>query len=132
MELLTLKRVSHTAEGTCGVLLFNQFPIIVTLENPWLENIRSFSCIPPGQYVCKPYSSNRFPITFQVMDVPKRSCIIFHKGNTIEDTRGCILTGSKFGTLKNKLAVLESRRAFKIFTELVSSWDSFLLNVLWS
>lgn len=132
MELLTLKRVSYEAEGTYGILLFEQIPLVLTLENPWLDNIRSISCIPSGQYLCMPYFSNRFPGTFQVMDVSERTNIIFHKGNVVGDTRGCILLGSRFGTLDGKAAILESRRAFKAFMNLVDSWDSFLLNILWT
>lgn len=132
MELVTLKRLSHNSEGTCGVLLFNQAPVILTLENPWLENVRNISCIPTGLYECKKYSSKRIPQTFQVTNVRERTSILFHKGNTQDDSRGCILTGTKFGTLNGKLAVLESREAFRKFRKLVCDWDKFLLNILWT
>lgn len=132
MELLTLKRVSHNIEGTYGVLLFNNEPLLVTLENPWLENAKTISCVLSGQYICTPYSSSRFPHTFEVINVPNRTNILFHKGNTMDDTRGCILTGTRFGRLNHKSAVLDSRGAFQRFINLVGSWDKFALNVLWS
>ncbi len=131
LELLTLKRISHDVQGTYGVLLFAQKPIILTLENPWLENRKSISCVPSGQYLCERYSSQRFPSTYQVTNVPGRTNIIFHKGNTMEDTRGCILTGSKFGIIKGDTAILDSRTAFKMFMNTVDNLDSFLLNIMW-
>jgi hypothetical protein len=50
-----------------------------------------------------------------VLDVPNRSDILFHAGNTKNDTRGCILLGLMFGTLGTQAAILSSRSAMAAF-----------------
>ena len=131
MELLTLKRITYNLEGTHGVIIFRREPLVVTMENPWIDNMIDYSCIPMGQYVCKRYSSERFSDTFEITNVPERTHIVFHKGNTSKDTQGCILVGSEFGVLYEKPAILRSRDAFKKFMKFTREWESFLLNIVW-
>ena len=68
-----------------------------TLENPWLNNQRNISCIPDGRYDVRirlaRESATRDYIHLLVQEVPERSYILFHIGNTAKDTRGCILVG---------------------------------------
>jgi hypothetical protein len=52
---------------------------------------------------------------YQVCDVPDRSHILIHAGNTNEDTHGCILLGLMYGTLGTETAVISSRAAFANF-----------------
>ena len=56
-------------------------------------------------------------MTYEVLDVPDRSLILFHAGNTISDSRGCILLGERVGALGEKRAVLNSREAVKKFMD---------------
>ena len=100
MRALTLKRVNNSVQGKAGVLIENEIPLMLTLERPWINNHDSISCIPEGSYVCKRIVSPKFGDTFQVTDVEGRSEILFHKGNTIEDSHGCILLGSSFAHFK--------------------------------
>lgn len=49
--------------------------------------------IPAGVYSAYGQTSPKFGTTKLYLNVPGRSGILFHGGNTTEDTRGCILTG---------------------------------------
>ena len=65
-----------------------------TLERPWRGNQPNESCIPGGDYTCVRRVSQRFGSTFEVRDVPGRTDILFHRGNFVADTHGCILVGA--------------------------------------
>lgn len=93
---LTLKRISWSVLGTHGVLFMGAKPLCVTLELPWRDNNHDTSCIPVGRYRCTKYSGSRFRDVFAVRDVPGRSGVLIHSGNSLNDTRGCILVGQTF------------------------------------
>lgn len=95
---LTLKRIAHRADGTFGVLLADGAPFAVSLERPWRDNLKGESCIPTGEYTCVRVNSPKFGATWLVRDVPGRSEILFHAGNTFADSHGCILVAEKFAT----------------------------------
>ncbi len=125
--MITLKRIAQDEEGTFGVLLDNGAPFALTAENPWAGNRPEVSCIPRGRYTCRRMRSPRFGETFAVASVPGRTHILFHRGNTPEDTRGCILVGNRFGTLKGNVAVLSSREAFRELMERLEGKEKFNL-----
>lgn len=117
---MRISRVGYTINGTFGVLLdANDYPVCVTLENPWKDNQPSVSCIPAGSYEAMPVNSPKFGPTWEVIDVEGRTHILFHKGNTHLDTHGCILVGSRYGQLSGIPAVLESNTAF---VHLMAEW----------
>lgn len=120
MKQLRLVRVSEYDGATLGVLCIDDVPEFVTLEDAWRDNERQISCIPVGRYTIKPRVSPKFGNTWQVMDVPERSHILFHAGNTHKDTHGCILLGLQFGRLGNETAILASRSAFLQFLQKMS------------
>jgi hypothetical protein len=66
-----------------------------TLELPWLNNARSISCIPEGQYIAIKHPSPKFKQSFWLQDVPGRSEILCHAGNFTREIRGCILPGKR-------------------------------------
>ena len=70
-----------------------------TLELPYKDNQRSISCIPAGEYSARlrypRESGSRDYLHILVKDVPNRDYILFHRGNTAKDSRGCILVGLK-------------------------------------
>jgi hypothetical protein len=110
---IELVRYAHTAQGVLGRL--NEW---YSLENRWLDNRRQVSCIPVGEYELRPARFNRGGYaTWEVVDVPGRSNILFHIGNTDKDTHGCILPGMAVGVLSGRLAVLRSREAFGQFMD---------------
>ena len=94
---LLLIRDTHTDTSTIGKLYLNGEYMCDTLENPWMNNERNISCIPEGQYDVRlrlaRESATRDYLHLLVQEVPNRSYILFHIGNTPKDTQGCVLVG---------------------------------------
>ena len=127
---MRLVRVAKTPSYVFGVLLDGGLPFCVTIERPWLDNRKNESCIPEGNYVCRRVASPKFGNTFEVCDVPNRAAILFHKGNLVEDTHGCIVVGEMFESLKGMPAVLSSGKAMKEFLERTATVNEFDLEVI--
>ena len=134
----SLIRTHYTEYGTFGVFSLDHRPVMVTLEPPWYNNKRNVSCIPVGKYNavrcnCSPEyaygDSPKYGNTFVIESVPGRWQNVFHAGNTWEDTNGCPLTGSNFGTLNDLPAVLNSRKALLKFLALTGYVDFFPLTI---
>lgn len=115
MTRLKLVRTTEFCRGTYGVLHIDNEPIAVTLEPLWQNNERNISCIPPGVYDVHRVDSPNFGETYEVMNVPNRSDILFHWGNTKDDTEGCILVGTSYGPFKDTHGIWNSRGAFQTF-----------------
>ena len=94
---LLILRETFTDNSTIGELFLNGEKICDTLELPYRDNQRSISCIPTGQYKVRlrypRESATRDYLHLLVQDVKDRSYILFHRGNSAKDTRGCILVG---------------------------------------
>jgi len=94
---LLLIRDTFTEQSTMGELFVNGERMCDTLELPWWDNQRSISCIPAGEYSVRlrpaRQSATRDYLHLLVQDVKDRSYILFHRGNTAKDSRGCILVG---------------------------------------
>ena len=111
MKQLRLSRIAETDGATLGVLSVDGRPLFVTLEDPWKDNARQVSCIPDGEYTIRRHTSPKFGLCYSVDNVPNRSHILLHAGNTSDDTQGCILIGLQFGELKGRPAILRSKDA---------------------
>ena len=92
---------------------------LFVLEQPWRDNMHDASCIPPGKYLLRPRTRQSGKVIIDVLDVPDRSYIEFHPGNTIRDTKGCLLPGLRWG-LTPQPYVGGSGDAFDILLRLVS------------
>lgn len=94
---LLILRETFTDNSTIGELFLNGEKMCDTLELPYRDNQRSVSCIPTGQYKVRlrypRESATRDYLHLLVQDVKDRSYILFHRGNSAKDTRGCILVG---------------------------------------
>lgn len=108
---LTLRRVAQSSAGTFGVLLQNKTPLCLTCEDPWNDNKTGISCVPAGNYKCVPHMGEKYKNVWRLEDVPGRSAILIHAGNTLEDTRGCILVGRSFAMFGNTPGVTNSKDA---------------------
>jgi hypothetical protein len=128
--VLDLIRVGQSPRGTFGVLRHGQVPFVLTLERPWQENEPNLSCIPPGHYVCQRIRSLKFGVTFEVQHVPDRAHVLFHSGNTLEDTRGCILVGEEFSGTWDKPMLASSQRGFTEFLAMLDGANAFELHIM--
>lgn len=145
-----LMRLADSPHGVFGHLyLYNdaggRVEYWCSAEEDWLENQSNISCIPAGTYTCQRsvFHKHNTP-TFEVAGVPGRSRILFHTGNTEEDSQGCILLGQDFGALavrdeddplsptRLKWAVVRSRSAFNEFMVALTGVTTFPLEVVWS
>lgn len=117
MKRLNLVRVTEYEGATFGVLSIDGEPLFTTCEDPWVDNERQISCIPQGRYRIRKHTSPRYGVCFRVDDVPERTHILIHAGNTSDDTKGCILLGTSFGSLGGKPAIMQSKPAINRFME---------------
>ena len=127
VELIRLEN-SHQY-GTFGVLKIGKQVFCVTLEPPNFDNMRNTSCIPAGQYLCSRIESPNFGETYEVRHVPNRSHILFHAGNWVRNTEGCILLAQHYGKLQGNRAVLNSGATFRRFLSELGDYDTFSLTI---
>ena len=106
-----LYRHTSIVDGTFGLLVADNKSIAVTCEDPWLDNKPFESCIPAGSYTAFNHGSLKFGNVWKLANVPNRTDILIHQGNTKKDTTGCILVGSRYGTLLGRRAILDSKKA---------------------
>ena len=110
---LLLIRNKFSENSVIGELFLNGERMCDTLENPWINNKKNVSCIPRGEYKVRlrlpRESATRDYIHLLVEDVENRSYILFHRGNTAKDTRGCILVGlgSQQDVVHNSLLAMD-------------------------
>lgn len=129
MPSVRLYRIEESCRGTFGVLTICETAFCVTLELPDRRNRVGVSNIPASQYLCERIESPKFGETFEVTSVTNRSMILFHKGNTVRDSRGCIILAQHFGKLCGDRAVLNSGATFKRFMDIFKGIDQFPLTV---
>lgn len=132
MPIVEIIRLENSMTfGALGVLRINKEIFGFTLEPPKRDNTVNESCIPTGQYLAHAHRSIRFGDTYRVAQVPGRSEILFHAGNVMDDTSGCILLGSEVGKLKTaRRAVLNSGQTFSKFMKELSNYDKFHFTVM--
>jgi hypothetical protein len=129
-----LWRIRRSDHGTEGILFTNGFSC-ATMELPWKNNKRTYSCIPAGEYICvKRFSPGFQKYTYWLKNVPDRSWILIHSGNWSgdimkglrSDVYGCILIGKKHAYLANQRAVINSRVTVMEF-QMHMQWEPFKL-----
>lgn len=121
-------------DATLGIFKFldRNNPCFYTIERPWLDNKTNESCIPEGEYICEPYSSDKYPDVWELQDVKDRSLILIHVGNWAHDVKGCIAIGLSSGYLRysngNVLkAVQSSSNAVNELRRIIGKENSFKL-----
>lgn len=129
MNIVELVRLEESSAGTLGILKINKQVFCYTLEPPDNENAANISSIPAQQYICQKYSSPKYPNTFEVTNVPGRTHILFHAGNTVEHTEGCVLLGATVGKLKGNRGLLNSGATFQAFLRVIGNDKEFHLTI---
>lgn len=128
--IVELIRLEENADyGTFGILKLDKKVFCVTLEPSDEENAPFISSIPCQQYTCVRFTSPTFGETFQVTKVPGRTNILFHPGNSIKDTEGCILLAEHFGKLKEHRDVRNSGITFKNFMRILGDYNECHLTI---
>ena len=128
MNIVELIRLEEGAEGTFGVLKINKEVFCVTLEPPDVENASNVSNIPAQQYICGITNSPKYGNVYEIKDVPGRSHVLIHGGNTVDHTHGCLVVAQYFGKLKGNRAVLNSGNTLKEFMNIMNN-NSFHLTI---
>lgn len=129
MELtLALERFAYTDVGTFGRLQLGGLTLF-TCEDPWNENAVGRSCIAEGRYTIGPDHYNKHDYDcYGVRGVVGRDRILIHKGNSDEDTAGCILLGRVFPYWLNGkgLSIGDSAGAFADFMTFMAGRPAWL------
>ena len=131
MDTFFLNRQPSTDQGTFGELTDALGNVLAdTVELPWRDNDHDTSCIPDGSYTVIPHNSAAHPNTWEIANVPNRTGILIHEGNTMRDVLGCVAVGTGRGTVNGLPAVLASKSTLtKLRYELP---PSFKLVVAWT
>ncbi len=124
--MYSLQRISQSEEGTFGQLLDPTGKILcLTCEPP---PDAEHPCIPAGVYNCIPHNGNEWKNVWEVTNVPGRSDILIHAGNTDHDTLGCIVVGTGFGWIGTQQAVMQSLQALNMLRNTLP--QTFILSIL--
>lgn len=108
--MIDIIRLEKGKNEILGVLMLNKQILCYTLELPNLDNKNDVSCIPTGNYKAT-IGLYHGKEKWLINDVPKRTGIFIHAGNTHRDILGCILLGSNVGYIGDDRAVLGSANA---------------------
>lgn len=125
MKKLKLLR-RYFEDCTLGTLVFPTGESFAIMENPAKDNKTNISCIPEGTYalslraspVVERTSKGMHKHGWEVTNVPSRSYIMFHVGNYVRNTDGCLLVGKDF-SYHNEFMVTHSINSFDEFQELM-------------
>lgn len=125
--VITLKRVILSNVATLGVMLHDTGEEICrTLEPPIGNNAKGYA-IKQGMYEVARDHTGKFKY-YKLLSVPMRENIEIHTGNTVADTRGCIIVGANWSFMMNQLAVSASKLTI---AEMVSTLpEKFSLNII--
>lgn len=114
------------------------------IERRWNDNTpydasnpEQTSCIPEGVYqlnwrrsgVVERSTGGEFLWGWEVANVPRRSFIMIHPGNTVRDVVGCIAPGNAIGSVHSSVAVLNSRAVFREFMARVTPDREWVINI---
>ena len=120
---ITLERFIRGTEATIGSLSVDGEWLAWTLEDrvrdAGAEKVYGATAIPAGTYPVivnlSPRLKKRMP---RLLQVPGFDGILIHKGNTAEDTSGCVLVGAKVDS------PTRISNCTEVFNELFSKIDS--------
>ena len=127
MKRLKIKQnIEETLDGSIGALLINNEVLCWTLTPDSFDEKYHLSL---GKYEYKRFRGTKFKDTFEII-VPGHTEVLFHNGNTEENTKGCVLLGMKTGEIGGKRAVLDSIDAFDKFMRIMGVTQEGILEVI--
>ena len=135
MKLVTIDRILYSVYGTFGHIKVREGALLLfharTLEDAWQRNLPNISCIPAGVYVLKRGNFKGQYDNYELQDVPNRTAIEMHVGNTTKDTQGCILIGEDivFDELNKRFMVTNSKASFDHFMRIMGSDTQAVLQI---
>lgn len=133
---LTLCRVAQRYNKVWGVLVgWDSIPLGVTFERAYATNDPASPALVsmtdmrpkfgPGSYTCSKAFFHRGKYDTYEISVPGHERILFHIGNTVKDTEGCILIGESYGID----GIYGSRNGFAKFMNHLNGAAAFELEV---
>jgi hypothetical protein len=136
MKKFTIKREYYSTHVYGNLTDEGGNHIAWTLERPENDN-KPMSCIPEGIYIGIRFFSPHFKYdVFELNNVRQRTSILIHRGNTIEDSEGCILLGGSKGLITNKKnglvenGIMNSEIAFNKFMSLLEGINEITLEII--
>lgn len=123
---LELKTVAVRDDGCFSVLLWDGRPFAVSVEHTFDDGRPVLGNGWPECHATK-YHKGGYD-TFEIM-VPGHTRVLFHKGNTEDDSIACVIVAESFGVLNNKTAVQDSKGGFEEFMRLTNGLESFTMKV---
>lgn len=131
-----LNRKSSSIDGVFGVLLDAQDnEAAVTLEHAYEQPDSTYKPkVPVGVYICKrgqhqlEHMTQPFS-TFEIMNVPNHTNILFHVGNYNHDSDGCVLLGEYVLESAGEKVITHSKITFDRFMNLLRNENEFQLTV---
>jgi len=133
LSIIRFVRPEPQGEGidlvpTLGLFYIDKGFFCFTLEPSWKKNGFN-SCVPEGTYQTGYHMSDKFGRCLKLLDVKRRTGILIHKGNSQDDTTGCILLGSQIGLLKGRYAVLSSTATYIRFMAYMYPYNGLKLTI---
>ena len=117
MDTITIIR-TYYQDYTSGQVWINDNYVCNTLELPYKNNERNISCIPEGIYNAKINYSKKHRAHILILKVKGRSDILLHTGNTLSDTQGCVLVGTKY---QEKQLRNSKQAMYKIISKIIAN-----------
>ncbi len=122
--LLELVTVAVREDGCFSAMVWMSRPFAVAVERTF-ENTRPI--LGNAIYTCKrDYYYHGEYETFEIQ-VSGHDRVLFHKGNTEDDSLACVCVAESFGMLAGKTAVLDSKHGFEEFMQLTKGINEFKL-----
>lgn len=133
---LSLNRFEYNEDGIIGHLVDEDGKYVAyTLEHAYLNTGVDFEPkVPRGTYTCKRGQHTLHSVpngfeTFEILNVPGHTGILFHPGNYNNDSDGCVLLGTALLQTGSGKMITSSRLAFQGFMALQEGIDKFQLTV---
>lgn len=130
--MLQLKTVAVRDDGCYSVILFKGKPFAVSVErtfNPGEAGHGKQVVLANGKYRCTATQYHKGGYATYEIHVPGHTRVLFHKGNTEDNSLGCVIVAESFGNLNGKTAVLDSKGGFQELISLVGGTHEFELEV---